>query len=224
MKQGYLRRFVLCIASLMLFALGNVFGVKAGMAGTNAWNTLSLGISGRTGMTFGTATLIISAVIIVIDLIGKGRLGFGTLLNALLIPVFSDGFLALLHFVPEAPGAIWGAAYTLVGQTIISFATIFYMLPALGAGPRDTLMIIIGRRFPSAPIGLVKFALEAAAMLVGIALGAPFGLGTVLVMVLQASIFQFACSVLRYEPRSVRHEDLLETCAKIAGRGAGWTK
>lgn len=224
MIREYAKRFVLCTASLALFALGNVFGVKAGVAGTNAWNTLSLGISGMTGISFGTATLLISAVIIAVDLLGKGQLGFATLLNALLISLFSDMFLALAGFVPEASGMIWGAAYTLIGQTIISFATIFYLLPALGAGPRDTLMIIIGRRFPAAPIGLVKFALESAALLVGIVLGAPFGLGTVLVMALQASIFQFACRLMRYEPRSVRHENLLETCAKLAGRGADRTK
>lgn len=218
MIRDYMKRCLFCTASLALFALGNTFGVKAGVAGSNAWITLSLGISGMTDMSFGTATLLVSAVIIAVDLLGRGQLGLGTLLNALLIPVFSDLFLALFQAVPEASGMIVGAAYTLIGQTIISFATIFYMLPALGAGPRDTLMIIIGRRFPSAPIGLVKFALESAALLVGIVMGAPFGLGTVLVMVLQASIFQFACRMMRYEPRSVTHENLLETCAKLAGK------
>lgn len=215
MTKGYLRRFLFCTASLALFAAGNVFGVKAGTAGTNAWNTLSLGISGMTGMSFGRATLLISAVIIAIDVIGRGQLGFGTMLNALLIPVFSDAFLAVADFIPSACGAIVGAVYTLTGQTIISFATIFYMLPALGCGPRDTLMIIIGRRFPKAPIGVVKFMLEAAALLVGFLMGAPFGLGTVLVMVLQASIFQFACRITRYEPRSVTHENILDTCKAI---------
>lgn len=217
MMKAYIRRFLFCIASLALFALGNVFGVKAGMAGTNAWNTLSLGISGMTGMSFGTATLLISAVIIVIDLLGRGQLGFGTILNALLIPLFSDVFLALLGFVPAASGMVAGALYTLVGQAIISFATIFYMLPALGCGPRDTLMIIIGRRFPKAPIGVVKFALEAAALLVGFLMGAPFGLGTLLVMALQASIFQFACRATHYEPRSVTHENVLDTLKRLTG-------
>ena len=96
MKTQYIKRFFFCIMSLMLFAFGNVFGVKAAMAGTNAWNTLSLGISSSTGISFGTATFLISLVIIVIDLLGKGKLGFGTVLNAVLIPVFSDAFLSLL--------------------------------------------------------------------------------------------------------------------------------
>ena len=52
-------------------------------------------------------------------------------------------------------------------------------------------------------------------MSVGVLLGAPFGLGTVLVMILQASIFQMACKVTRYEPRSVVHEDFIDTWRKI---------
>ncbi|MBQ7785997.1 MAG: hypothetical protein IJ381_07620 [Clostridia bacterium] len=218
MKTQYIKRFFFCIMSLMLFAFGNVFGVKAAMAGTNAWNTLSLGISSSTGISFGTATFLISLVIIVIDLLGKGKLGFGTVLNAVLIPVFSDAFLSLLSWIPPAANPVWGAAYTLAGQTIISFATVFYMLPALGCGPRDTLMIIIGRRFPRAPIGVVKFCLEAGALAFGFLMGAPFGIGTVLVMLLQASLFQLACRAVQYEPRSVSHEDILCTFKKLTGK------
>ena len=46
---------------------------------------------------------------------------------------------------------------------------------------------------------------------VGALLGAPFGLGSVAVLVLQASMFQFACWVCRYEPRAVEHENFLDT-------------
>jgi len=208
------------VCSLALFALANFFGVKAGVAGTNAWNTLSLGISEMFGLSFGSSTFIISAIIILIDLLGKGKLGIGSILNALLVPVFSDMYLSLLHFMPEASGAVLGAVYTLLGQVILSFATILYMSPSLGCGPRDTLMIIIGKKMPKAPIGTVKFCLEIAVLLVGFLMGAPFGIGTVLVMLLQASIFQFACKVTRYEPRDVKHEDVLDTWRRITGKPA----
>ena len=98
--KGYIRRTLVCVAGLAAIGFGNLFGVLAGSAGTNAWNTLSLGISGRTGISFGTATFAVSVLIIVIDLIGRGRLGFGTVLNMVLIPVFSDLFLKLLSFIP----------------------------------------------------------------------------------------------------------------------------
>ncbi len=218
MLKEYTKRFTYCCLSLALYGFGSFLGVKAGAAGTNAWNTLAIGIAGMADISFGEASLIISAVILAIDFFGKGKLGFGTLLNALLIPVFADLFLALFDFIPNASGAVAGAICTLAGQTIVSFATILYMLPAMGCGPRDTLMVIVGKRFPKAPIGTVKFCLEVAVLGVGFIMGAPFGIGTVLVMVLQASLFQFACKVTRYEPRNAEHEDLITTCRRMAGK------
>ena len=210
-QQSYIKRIPVCIAGLMLYAFGNLWGVKAGSAGTNAWNTLAMGISDTAGVSFGTATLLISCVIVLFDIVGRGKLGFGTLLNFLLIPAFSDLFLSLLADFPAAPNMVWGMVYTLCAQLVLSFALVLYMKPALGCGPRDTLMVILGRKMPKAPIGLVKFVLEAAALAVGALLGAPFGLGSVAVLVLQASMFQFACWVCRYEPRAVEHENFMDT-------------
>lgn len=215
MLKEYSKRFFICIVGLCFHGLGAAIGVKAGVAGTNAWSTLSLGLCDMFDITFGTGTFCISLAIIVIDLLGKGKLGFGTFLNATLSPFFSDLFLRLFSFIPNASNMFLGTICTLIGQVVISFATILYMSPALGCGPRDTLMLIIGRKFPKAPIGMVKFGLEMVVLLAGFLMGGPFGLGTVLVIVLQASIFQFACKVTHYEPRSIKHEDLLDTCRRV---------
>ena len=211
MLKEYCKRITVCILSLALFGFGSFLGVKAGGAGTNAWNTLSLGLNDAFGISFGTGTFLVSLIIIAIDLLGKGKLGIGSVLNVLLIPFFSDLFLNCLAFVPQSTNVFTGVILSLAGQTIVSFATIFYMLPGLGCGPRDTLMVLIGRRIPKVPIGAVKFAIEAAALIFGFLLGAPVGMGTVLIMVLQASIFQLACKIIRYEPRNVHHEDIPET-------------
>ena len=211
MYKKYIKRFALCILGLALYGFGCVLGVKAGDAGTNAWSTLALGFGSKSGLSYGTATFLISLVIITVDILGKGKLGFGTFLNLLLIPIFSDIFLAMLAIIPDAQTAVGGAALSLLGQTVISFATVVYMLPALGAGPRDTLLVIIGRKLPKIPIGAVKFGIEMAVLLIGVLLGAPLGLGTVLVLVLQASIVQLVCRLCRFEPRSIVLENVFDT-------------
>ncbi|MBR5229709.1 MAG: hypothetical protein IKW01_02540 [Firmicutes bacterium] len=216
MFAEYLKRLTICILGLAAFSLGNFFGVLAGSAGTNAWNTLALGISDTSGISFGTSTFLISIAIIIIDIIGKGRLGIGTIFNIFVISALNDVFIKVITFIPPAGSSVIGAFYTLLGQTIISFATILYLSPALGAGPRDTLMIIIGNKFPAAPIGAVKFGIECGALITGILLGAPFGIGTVLVMVLQASIFQMVCWICHYEPRAIVHENLVDTFRRIS--------
>ena len=219
MKKSYPCRFVFCALSLLVFGAGNVFSVRAGSAGTNAWNTLALGISGKTPLSFGTATFLISITIVLIDIIFKGKIGFGTLMNATLVAFFSDLLLGLLSFIPDAPNQFVGVIFSLLGQILVSFAGIGYMSVCLGAGPRDTLMIIIGKLFPRAPIGLVKFCLEAAVLLTGVLLGAPFGFGTVLTMAFQATIFQLACRICRFEPRDAVHEDILQSLRNMAGAG-----
>lgn len=215
MLKEYAKRLTFCILSLALYGFGCFLGVKAGGVGTNAWNTLALGLSESFSLTFGTGTFLISLLIIVIDLVGRGKLGFGTVLNVILIPVFSDWFIALFSFLPNATDPVIGVLITLAGQVVIAFATILYMSPALGCGPRDTLMIIIGKKIPVIPIGGVKFGIEIAVLLIGFLMGAPLGIGSVLVLILQASIFQLVCRIVRYEPRNVEHEDVLDTCRRI---------
>ena len=79
----------------------------------------------------------------------------------------------------------------------------------------DTLLILIGQKFPKAPIGAVKFCIEIAVLLIGFLLGAPVGIGTVLILLLQASIFQFACQVTGVEPRNIPHEDFAATIRRL---------
>ena len=79
-------------------------------------------------------------------------------------------------------------------------------------------MVIVGLKLPKLPIGTVKLTVEIGVLLVGIVLGAPFGIGTVLVMTLQALIFQIVCKICRYEPRAIVHESFADTYHRFTGK------
>ncbi|HEY8628247.1 MAG TPA: hypothetical protein VIN34_04440, partial [Candidatus Limnocylindria bacterium] len=53
-----------------------------------------------------------------------------------------------------------------------------YIGASYGAGPRDTLMLVLSRR-TGRRIGLVRAAIEAAALVAGFALGGTVGIGTI---------------------------------------------
>jgi len=216
--KEYAGRFAMCALGLMLFGFGNFLGVKAGSAGTNAWSTLSLGLADMTGLSFGINNFIISLIIIVIDIIGKGKMGFGTIMNAVLISLFSDVFIGIFSFIPNATNPVVGTALSMLGQTIIAFSIVFYTRPALGCGPRDTLMVLFAKAFPKAPIGVVKFALEIIVLVIGVLMGAPFGIATVLTLALQSFIFQFVCKIMKYYIRTIEHEDIFDTMKRISGK------
>ncbi|MBR0373419.1 MAG: hypothetical protein IJH91_02690 [Mogibacterium sp.] len=217
MGKEYLKRFTICILGLVLCALSNYFGAKAGAAGTSGWNTLALGISAMTGLTMGRSALIVSLVVITIDIIFKGKFGFGTLLNIFLIAYFTDVFIAGLTFIPDPPNVFVGTIYAFLCMIFMAFGMIVYMSPGLGAGPRDTLMVIVGNRFPKAPIGAARFATEIAVMIIGVLMGASFGIGTVLSITLQSSIFQLACRICHFEPRNIHNENIKDTIDRIRG-------
>ena len=94
MPQPYWKRFLFCSLSLALYGFGAFLGVKAGSAGTNAWSTLALGVSAMSGASFGSATLLISLVIIGIDLLGQGKLGF---VNRKLATLAVDAIINMIY-------------------------------------------------------------------------------------------------------------------------------
>ena len=66
---------------------------------------------------------------------------------------------------------------------MIGLGSGFYIGASLGAGPRDSLMLVLTER-SRFRIGLVRAGLEGLALLVGFALGGTVGLGTLAFAVL----------------------------------------
>jgi len=64
-----------------------------------------------------------------------------------------------------------------VGILTIGIGTGFYIGAGMGAGPRDSLMLVTSRR-TGIRIGFTRAAIEVAATVVGFALGGTVGIGT----------------------------------------------
>ena len=116
MGRNYPKRIILCVTGLMLYGLGSFFGVIAGSAGTNAWSTLSLGVAGRLGVSYGTGNVIISILVLGVDLLCKGKLGPGSVLNAFLVSAFSDFFINTFTFFPPAESMALGVMVLISGM------------------------------------------------------------------------------------------------------------
>jgi uncharacterized membrane protein YczE len=139
------------------------------------------------------------AVGLVVLLIGwslGGRPGVGTLANAVLVGVFIQGLTslgALTHLAHDPLGV--RVALLLLGIMLIGPASAFYIGADLGAGPRDTLMLV-GARRTGVRVGIVRAALEICALAVGIVLGGTFGVGTVLFALLVGPIVEASFAAL----------------------------
>jgi uncharacterized membrane protein YczE len=149
--------------------------------GLAPWDVFGQGLSNITGLSFGLATVLASAIILLLWIPLKQKPGIGTVFNALLIGPFVD---LSLRFVPSA--ADWGIVaqigWYVLGMSIIALGTGIYIGARLGPGPRDGLMTGSVKKFGK-PVWIVRTVLEGGATLIGIALGGPVGLGTLLFVV-----------------------------------------
>jgi uncharacterized membrane protein YczE len=108
--------------------------------------------------------------------LGGVSVGVGTLLNAVLIGVFVDVLIAL-DVVPR-PDALAARALLDVGGVVaVGVGTAVYIGAAMGAGPRDSFMLAVARRF-GLRVGVARTLIELSALAGGAALGGTVGVGT----------------------------------------------
>ena len=98
----------------------------------------------------------------------------------------------------------------LAGFVFMAVGMRIYMGAEQCCGPRDALLVGLGKRLPSVPIGYVEILLWSVVLLAGWLLGGPVGIGTVLSTFGAGAVMQAVYSVIRFEPRDLRHKDILE--------------
>ncbi|GAC1336045.1 MAG: membrane protein [Chloroflexota bacterium] len=170
-------QLALNVSGLFLFAFGQVLTLRSGL-GLGPWDVLHQGISKHTPLTFGQATQLSGAVIILVGLMLGIRPGPGTVLNMILIGLFIDRILAG-RLVP-APHTLWLAGpLDVVGILVVGLGSGLYMRSYLGAGPRDGLMVGL-HRITHQRVAVVRAALESSVAVAGFLLGGSVGVGTIL--------------------------------------------
>ena len=177
-RGGALARGVSLVAGLFLFALGIVLQLQSEL-GLSPWDVLNQGLSERTALSFGTANIVVALIVLATAWALGARIGIGTVANAILIGVFIDALTALeLVDSLAGHGLVVRVALLVGGIVAVAVGSGFYIGADLGAGPRDSLMLV-GARRTGIRIGGVRAVLEVAAAAVGLVLGGTVGVGTV---------------------------------------------
>ena len=199
---GFALRFGSLVFGLFLFALAIVLTLESRL-GLWPWDVLHQGIARHTPLSFGIANVVVGVAVLFMAWALGGRPGIGTLANATLIGLFIQG-LTSIDAVAELAHSSLGVRISLlaVGIALAGPGSAFYIGADLGAGPRDTLMLVgaarTGRR-----IGIVRAAIELTALVAGIALGGTFGVGTVAFALLVGPVVEAGFWVLARSPLAV---------------------
>lgn len=204
------------VFGLLVFAFGVHLTIFANI-GLAPWDCLGMGISYHTPLNYGLSMTIMAVVILGIDLMLKERIGFGTIIDALLtgnfVQMYND-----LNPLPKNDSLWLGVGLMLVGFVFMALGMWIYMSAGQCCGPRDALLVGLGKRLPSVPIGIVEILLWAAVLLAGWLLSGPVGIGTLISTFGAGLIMQLVYNVIHFEPRSVVHRDVVEAVREMMGK------
>lgn len=178
LRGGLAARVSVLLGGLFLFACGIVALLESGL-GLAPWDVLHEGIAHQTPLSFGVANVVVSVVVVTLAAVLGADLGAGTVANAVLVGAFVE-ILTAVDVLDLADGPLPHRVGLLVlGLVLMGAGTGLYLGADLGAGPRDSLMVVGARRTPFR-IGAVRATLEIAVLGAGFALGGTVGVGTVI--------------------------------------------
>ena len=213
--KHFFARVLTLLTGLFFYALGIVTTIKANI-GYAPWDVLHVGLANTTGLSIGVISIIVGVSLGIIVLILGEKLGFGTIMNMILIGLFID---VLFPHIPLAINPVIGIIMLITGLFIISVGSYFYIKAAFGAGPRDSLMVVLARR-TKFPVGLCRCVIELLATITGWFLGGMVGIGTVIFVIAIGFCIQITFKIFKFDVTTVKHETLIDTYAalKIAMR------
>lgn len=216
MTKKLFLKILLASSGLFSFSFGVYLTIQADI-GAAPWDVFELGLSKTLGITYGNASILVSVVILMIDVLMKEKIGIGMFLDAFLVGKTVDLFNRL-NPVPAIGKLFPGIIVMIAGLIIMGFSQYLYMKAALGCGPRDTLLVGLSRRLKKIPIGLISICILSVVTAAGWLLGGPTGIGTLICAFLTGPIMQLAFRIMKFEPTAVRHQGIMESIRVLFGK------
>lgn len=175
----------LWIRLLSLYGGLALFGLSAGLViesrlGNFPWDVLHEGVALRLGdldipVSVGAVAIVASFMILLLWIPLRQRPGLGTVSNAVLVGVFMDITMAIM---PDQDSLAVCIALLVSGIVLNGIATVLYIIPDFGPGPRDGLMTGLVER-TGKPVWAMRLSVEITVLIAGILLGGTFGVGTI---------------------------------------------
>ena len=182
--------------------------------GLAPWDCLGMGIAKHSPINYGIAMTCVAVTVLLIDILMKERIGFGTIIDALLTGNFVQMFNSL-NPLAENKSTLLGIAVMLTGFVFMAIGMWIYMSSRQCCGPRDALLVALGKRMPKIPIGVVEILLWAVVLLIGFLLGGPVGIGTLISTFGAGLVMQLVYNVIRFEPRKLVHRDVFAVIGEL---------
>lgn len=188
MKRITYWRWIFYVVGLVVVSLGITMTIKGYRLGVGPWDVFHIGLQQNLGLTIGSWSIIAGLVIIAVTaLYMKKWPQIGTWLNMLLLGLFIDFFNWI---IPDFESLLGQTIIFVLGVVVMSYGVGIYVSPNIGAGPRDSLMLIFVEKFDIS-IKVVRTLIEVTVALLGWILGGPVGAGTIIIALFIGQFVQF---------------------------------
>lgn len=181
---------------LMLYGFGLALIVEA-QIGLPPWDVFAKGISIQLGTTYGVASVIVSALVLLAWIPLKVKPGIGSILNAILIGLWSDVFIPM---IPKVENYFSDLGQFLFGMVIVATATGLYITSYLGSGPRDGLMIGT-QKLLGWPLWQIRTMYEVLVLALGWLMGGQVREGTLIFAVCIGILMQVSLRLFNYDEK-----------------------
>ena len=201
------------IFGLLIYSFGVYLTIYANI-GLAPWDCFGMGITKHTPLNYGSSMVLIGVCAIVIQLILRERIGFAALFDALITGRLTQFFIDISPY-PENHSLWLGIIFMLFGFLFIALGMYVYMSAECGCGPKDGLLVAIGKRMPKIPIGIVEIMVWAVVTFAGWLLGGTVGIGTVISVFVGGAVMHLFFNVIGFEPRKMEHKSLTESLNQL---------
>jgi uncharacterized membrane protein YczE len=167
------RRLVVQLVGVVVVSTGVALTIDAEL-GVAPYDVVTTGMHERFGIPIGLAAVLLPLAFLGLGLLLGGRIGPGTVFDVALVgPLLG----VVLHLLPEVHLLAVRIPMFALGFTAITFGIVLVIVPDLGAGPAEVLMLtVVERGYRLAP---ARTAIELVSVAVGWAMGGQVGAGTV---------------------------------------------
>jgi len=201
----FVRDFFVIQIGFMLYGLALSMIVRANL-GTSTWLVLEVALAKILGVKIGTMSVYMGFIVLILGLALREQVGWGTLGNILCIGPWINFFLDI---IPEIDHLVLQIGIFLLAVLIQGIASAIYIGVNAGAGPRDSLMLAINRKF-GLSVRMARGSIEVVVVSIGWLLGGPAGWGTLAFALLIGPSVQWAFTLFNVQPHK---PDVVEAAA-----------
>ena len=188
---------------LLLQGLGIALVVASGT--TFPITALYLGISKTFLLSYGTASLLVELVTILINCCFKEKIGWATISSAILNGYLVDLFSLLI------PSIKYSILYLPIGALIMCFGFYFISVSGLGLNSSNGLMNAM-QKLTKQPVKVIRTCEEVAFMSLGWLLGGTVNVGTIILSCCFGFLLNFVYNKLHFKPIEVQHKYISFKC------------